>query len=69
MASYNYDESGNMALYFIITVLSIILVPFTLSFLLSSSSSKYSCRRVSEIQEIRRADNLVLCRTCYYVGL
>ena len=30
MASYNYDESGNMALYFIITVLSIILVPFTL---------------------------------------
>ncbi|ETW84592.1 molecular chaperone, DnaJ superfamily [Heterobasidion irregulare TC 32-1] len=38
MASYNYDESGNMALYFIITVLSIILVPFTLSFLFSSSS-------------------------------
>ncbi|THH16920.1 hypothetical protein EW146_g3795 [Bondarzewia mesenterica] len=38
MASYNYDESGNMALYFIITVLFIVLVPLTLSFLSSSSS-------------------------------
>lgn len=31
MASYAYDETGTMALFFIITVLFMILVPVTLS--------------------------------------
>jgi len=44
MANYNYDESGSMVLYFIITILFMVLVPLTLSFL--SSSSKFPLRRV-----------------------
>ncbi|EIW81991.1 translocation protein sec63 [Coniophora puteana RWD-64-598 SS2] len=31
MANYNYDEAGNMAAYFVISVLAIILVPATFS--------------------------------------
>lgn len=31
MASYTYDETGHMALFFIITVLFMVLVPITLS--------------------------------------
>ncbi|KAA1465883.1 DnaJ-domain-containing protein [Dentipellis sp. KUC8613] len=37
MASYDYDESGNMALYFIVTILFMVLVPVTLSSLFSSN--------------------------------
>jgi translocation protein SEC63 len=40
MASYTYDESGNMALFFIITILFMILVPVTLS---QISSSQGTC--------------------------
>lgn len=40
MASYTYDDSGNMALFFIITILFMILVPFTLS---QISSSQGTC--------------------------
>jgi len=36
MASYTYDETGNMALFFIITVLFMVLVPVTLSQISSS---------------------------------
>ncbi|KAI0269408.1 Sec63 Brl domain-containing protein [Gloeopeniophorella convolvens] len=39
MASYNYDETGIMALFFIITVLFMILVPVTLS-QISTTSTK-----------------------------
>ena len=31
MADYHYDESGNMAAYFLITFLFVVLVPLTLS--------------------------------------
>ncbi|KII96122.1 hypothetical protein PLICRDRAFT_170703 [Plicaturopsis crispa FD-325 SS-3] len=31
MASYNYDEGGNMAAYFLLTFLALVLVPLTLS--------------------------------------
>jgi len=31
MAAYEYDEAGTMALYFLITFLALLLVPFTLS--------------------------------------
>jgi translocation protein SEC63 len=31
MANYHYDEAGNMAAYFLITFLAIILIPLTLS--------------------------------------
>ncbi|KAI0329907.1 translocation protein sec63 [Cubamyces sp. BRFM 1775] len=37
MANYSYDESGNMAAYFVITFLSIFLIPYTLSPLFSTS--------------------------------
>ncbi|KAH9037635.1 Sec63 Brl domain-containing protein [Lactarius pseudohatsudake] len=40
MASYTYDETGNMALFFIITVLFMVLVPVTLSQIFSSSGSE-----------------------------
>jgi translocation protein SEC63 len=39
MASYTYDETGNMALFFIITILFMILVPVTLSQISSSQST------------------------------
>lgn len=38
MANYHYDEAGNMAAYFLISVLVIILLPVTLSSLSSVSS-------------------------------
>lgn len=31
MADYSYDESGNMAAYFLLTFLLVVLIPFTLS--------------------------------------
>ncbi|THH10242.1 hypothetical protein EW145_g1464 [Phellinidium pouzarii] len=37
MANYQYDEGGGMATYFILTFLSLILVPFTLTVFFSSS--------------------------------
>ncbi|KAF9468774.1 translocation protein sec63 [Collybia nuda] len=39
MAQYHYDEGGNMAAYFLITFLSLILIPMTLS-LFNSSTEK-----------------------------
>ena len=39
MANYSYDESGNMAAYFVITFLSIFLIPYTLSPLFATSSA------------------------------
>lgn len=40
MANYNYDEAGNMAAYFLLTFLLIVLVPFSWP---SSSSSASIC--------------------------
>jgi preprotein translocase subunit Sec63 len=37
MAEYNYDESGSMAAYFLLTFLLVILIPLTVS-----SSSVFS---------------------------
>ena len=31
MADYNYDESGSMAAYFLLTFLAVVLIPLTLS--------------------------------------
>ena len=42
MANYNYDEAGNMAAYFLLTFLSIILIPLTISSL-TPSKSNYTC--------------------------
>lgn len=39
MANYNYDEAGNMAAYFVLTFLTIFLVPYTLASLAASSMS------------------------------
>jgi translocation protein SEC63 len=41
MANYHYDEAGNMAAYFVISVLVIILLPVTFSSLASVSSSEH----------------------------
>lgn len=38
MANYNYDEAGNMAAYFLLTFLLIVLVPFSLPSASSSAS-------------------------------
>ena len=38
MANYNYDESGSMAAYFVLTFLSIFLVPYTLASFAATSS-------------------------------
>ncbi len=38
MATYNYDESGQMAAYFVITFLALILIPLSLSTLPSRSA-------------------------------
>ncbi|KAG2357187.1 translocation protein sec63 [Suillus spraguei] len=55
MANYHYDEAGNMAAYFIISVLVIILLPVTLSSVTSVSSKLDSgCQCTPCIQ--RRAD-------------
>ncbi|KAG1888747.1 translocation protein sec63 [Suillus subluteus] len=40
MANYHYDEAGNMAAYFVISVLVIILLPLTFSSLASVSSKR-----------------------------
>ena len=44
MANYNYDESGNMAAYFVLTFLSIFLVPYTLAAF--SATSAHHWKRV-----------------------
>ncbi|KAI0759710.1 DnaJ-domain-containing protein [Trametes elegans] len=45
MANYSYDEAGNMAAYFLLTFLSIFLVPYTLtSFSTSKPPSLPSCQ-------------------------
>ncbi|KZV63236.1 hypothetical protein PENSPDRAFT_657466 [Peniophora sp. CONT] len=45
MAAYSYDESGNMALYFVITFLFMILVPLTLSARPTRASQKHNVAR------------------------
>jgi translocation protein SEC63 len=39
MAKYHYDEAGNMAAYFLLTFLALILIPFSLSLFNSQSMS------------------------------
>ena len=39
MANYHYDEAGNMAAYFLLTFLALVLIPAT--FFALSPSSKY----------------------------
>ncbi|KAG8218226.1 translocation protein sec63 [Butyriboletus roseoflavus] len=53
MANYHYDEAGNMAAYFLISVLAIILVPLTLS----------SVARVSASEAPRRTSQRVFVQT------
>ncbi|KAJ3482277.1 hypothetical protein NLI96_g7099 [Meripilus lineatus] len=47
MANYNYDEAGNMAAYFLLTFLLLVLVPFSLP----SSSSKQQSLSGCDCQE------------------
>lgn len=44
MATYEYDEAGVMAAYFLITFLALILVPLTISSL-SKRSGEHTPRR------------------------
>lgn len=41
MANYQYDEGGSMAAYFMLTFLSLVLIPFTFMQFTSSSSRKH----------------------------
>jgi len=41
MANYNYDEAGNMAIYFVLSVLGIVLIPMTLSTVAAAVASAY----------------------------
>jgi preprotein translocase subunit Sec63 len=41
MANYHYDEAGNMAAYFVISVLVIVLLPVTFSSIANVSSSEH----------------------------
>lgn len=43
MAKYHYDEAGNMAAYFLLTFLAIILIPITLSLFSSPRSQQHGC--------------------------
>ncbi|KAH9843634.1 Sec63 Brl domain-containing protein [Rhodofomes roseus] len=61
MANYSYDEAGNMAAYFLLTFLSIILIPLTISSLSPSrkprGKSGCQCRACAEQTEnIRRRE-------------
>jgi preprotein translocase subunit Sec63 len=40
MADYDYEEGGFMALYFVLTFLTIVLIPLTSSYLLPSFSTQ-----------------------------
>lgn len=40
MANYHYDEAGNMAAFFLISVLAIVLVPLTLASVVRTSTSE-----------------------------
>jgi translocation protein SEC63 len=42
MAAYEYDEAGTMALYFLITFLALLLVPFTLSSIFAGGGEYFS---------------------------
>ncbi|KAJ3852121.1 Sec63 Brl domain-containing protein [Lentinula lateritia] len=44
MANYSYDEGGNMAAYFIITFLALILIPLTLSISTSHKKTLDGCQ-------------------------
>ncbi|KAJ3843252.1 Sec63 Brl domain-containing protein [Lentinula raphanica] len=44
MANYSYDEGGNMAAYFIITFLALILIPLTLSISPSKKKGSEGCQ-------------------------
>ncbi|EED84394.1 predicted protein [Postia placenta Mad-698-R] len=60
MANYSYDEAGNMAAYFLLTFLSIILIPLSLSSLPSRKSPTVSgcqCRQcVKQRENIRKRE-------------
>ncbi|KAI0751668.1 translocation protein sec63 [Daedaleopsis nitida] len=60
MANYSYDESGNMAAYFVLTFLSIFLIPYTLAVFSSSkppSLSGCQCQQcVAQRQKIRKRE-------------
>lgn len=56
MANYQYDESGVLASYFVLTFLTIILIPLTFTYLPSSKRSKSA--------EAEIAFQVVLVRSC-----
>ncbi|KAG1753320.1 translocation protein sec63 [Suillus lakei] len=62
MANYHYDEAGNMAAYFVISVLVIILLPVTFSSLSSVSSmganARLACKRRADVRRRQRGSLL-----------
>lgn len=63
MANYNYDEAGNMAAYFLLSFLSLILIPLTISSSRSSASTFLAARLCFKTQiqaRLRRTSKIKL---------
>ncbi len=54
MANYSYDESGSMAAYYVLTFLSLFLVPYTLVAFSTSSMNRQSLRQTHILISISR---------------
>ncbi|KAG5645765.1 hypothetical protein DXG03_005302 [Asterophora parasitica] len=59
MAQYHYDEAGNMAAYFLITFLALILVPTTILSFKPSKKSLDGCQCKPCIEQRKRASSLL----------
>lgn len=59
MADYNYDESGSMAAYFLLTFLLVILIPLTISSpasLSAYSTALSTCAMYLQVNTLSRAE-------------
>ncbi|KAF5388148.1 hypothetical protein D9615_000013 [Tricholomella constricta] len=59
MAQYHYDEAGNMAAYFLITFLALVLVPTTIIFFTPSKKSADGCQCKPCIEQRNRSNSLL----------
>ncbi|RDB15649.1 Translocation protein sec63 [Hypsizygus marmoreus] len=70
MAKYHYDEAGNMAAYFLITFLALILVPVTLLSFTPSKKSLDGCQCkpcVEQRKRIRSLSKPALSKKAYFL--
>ncbi|GLB33376.1 putative sec63 protein [Lyophyllum shimeji] len=70
MAQYNYDESGNMSAYFLITFLALVLVPTTFLSMKPSRKSVDGCQCkpcIDQRKRVRSASSIFSKKTCFLV--